>query len=161
MHVVGFRQGCPEIGEFSCKSFAEGKPRFEKFIMEDWLKLHPQLDVAEEDVIVTKRRVSAFTGSDLDVILRAFDVRHLVLAGFSTSGVLLSTVCEAADKDFRLTILSDGCIDTDQELHHNLLTKVFPKRGTVMSVDQWTDTGASADADSNIRASGVKKSNLN
>jgi len=118
--------------------------------MEEWLKLHPQLDVAENDVIVTKRRISAFTGSDLEVILRAHDIRHLVLAGFSTSGVLLSTLCEATDKDYKLTILSDGCADTDQELHHTLLTKVFPKRAAVVSVDHWTNTGASNTAVSGV-----------
>jgi nicotinamidase-related amidase len=105
--------------------------------MEEWLKLHPGLDPTEHEAIVTKRRVSAFTGSDLEVILRAYNVRHLILAGFSTSGVVLSTVCEAADKDFKLTVLSDASADPDEELHHALMTKIFVKRGDVVPVDEW------------------------
>ena len=48
-----------------------------------------------------KKRVSAFTGSDLQVVLSALEARHLVLTGLSTSGVVLSTTREASDKDGR------------------------------------------------------------
>eukprot|EP01034_Spumella_vulgaris_P030370 gene30370-37573_t len=104
--------------------------------MVEWLKIHPDLLPQDGEVTVTKRRVSAFTGSDLEVILRAYDVRHLILTGFSTGGVVLSTVCEATDKDFRLTVLSDGVADPDTEMHNILVTKYFPKRADVLSVDQ-------------------------
>ena len=52
---------------------------------------------ATGEILVTKKRISAFAGSDLDMVLRSRDVTHLVLAGISTSGVVLSTVREAAD----------------------------------------------------------------
>jgi nicotinamidase-related amidase len=65
---------------------------------------------------VVKKRVSAFSGSDLEVLLRSLDVTHLVLTGIATSGVVLSTLREAADKDYRLTVLSDGCLDGDEEV---------------------------------------------
>jgi nicotinamidase-related amidase len=35
------------------------------------------------------------------------------LAGISTSGVVLSTIREAADKDYELTVLSDCVRDLD------------------------------------------------
>ena len=135
--TVGFRQGCPEVSESSCKSFAASKQRFAAMDMNEWLKIHPDVAPREGEVTVVKRRVSAFTGSDLEVILRAYNVRHLVLTGFSTSGVVLSTVCEATDKDYKLTVLSDGCADADLDLHNSLMTKFLPKRCDVMSVDEW------------------------
>ncbi len=88
--------------------------------------------------MVTKRRVSAFTGSDLEVVLRAAEVRHLVLCGIATSGVVLSTVREAADKDYRLTVLADLCADTDPEVHSLLIGKVFPRQARVISAAEWT-----------------------
>lgn len=88
-------------------------------------------------VVVTKRRVSAFTGSDLDVVLRAGEIRHLVLCGIATSGVVLSTVREAADKDYRLTVLADLCADTDHEVHSVLMRKVFPRQAQVTSAAEW------------------------
>ena len=73
--------------------------------------------------MVTKRRVSAFAGSDLEVVLRSGEVGHLVLCGIATSGVVLSTLREAADRDYRLTVLSDLCVDPDPEVQRVLLEK--------------------------------------
>lgn len=52
---------------------------------------------APGEVTVTKRRVSAFSGSDLEVVLRARGISHLVLAGIATSGVVLSTLRPSTD----------------------------------------------------------------
>jgi nicotinamidase-related amidase len=89
-------------------------------------------------VVVTKRRVSAFAGSDLDVVLRAQSIGHLVLAGIATSGVVLSTLRQAADLDYQLTVLADGCLDADPEVHRVLLEKVFPRQAEVTSIAGWT-----------------------
>jgi len=64
---------------------------------------HPVITPTASDIVVTKRRVSAFAGSDLEVVLRTLGVRHLVLTGIATSGVVLTTLREASDKDFQLT----------------------------------------------------------
>jgi nicotinamidase-related amidase len=50
-----------------------------------------------------------------------------VLAGIATSGVVLSTLRQAADLDYRLTVLADGCLDADPGVHRVLLEKVFPR----------------------------------
>ena len=88
--------------------------------------------------MVIKRRVSAFAGSDLDVLLRARRTEHLVLAGIATSGVVLSTLRQAADLDYRLTVLADGCLDADPEVHQVLLRKVFPRQAEVTTIADWT-----------------------
>jgi hypothetical protein len=66
------------------------------------------LNPLDSEPIVLKRRVSAFSGSDLDVLLRAAKAENLVLAGIATSGVVLSTLRQAADLDFGLTVLEDA-----------------------------------------------------
>jgi nicotinamidase-related amidase len=86
---------------------------------------------------VTKRRVSAFTGSDLEVVLRARGISHLVLAGIATSGVVLSTLRQAADLDYRLTVLTDGCLDADPDVHQILLGRVFPRQAEVTTIADW------------------------
>jgi nicotinamidase-related amidase len=89
------------------------------------------------DIIVTKRRVSAFAGSDLDVVLRSLGVDALVLCGIATSGVVLSTLRQAADLDFRLTVLRDGCVDADEEVHRVLMDKLFPRQAVVELACEW------------------------
>lgn len=90
-----------------------------------------------DEPVAVKRRVSAFAGSDLDVLLRAADADSLVLTGLSTSGVVLSTIRQAADLDYRLTVLSDACADNEAEVHRILIEKVFPKQAQVTTVDEW------------------------
>ncbi|HEU5466525.1 MAG TPA: isochorismatase family cysteine hydrolase, partial [Gemmatimonadales bacterium] len=86
---------------------------------------------------VTKRRVSAFAGSDLDVVLRAGNTDTLILCGIATSGVVLSTVRQAADLDYRLIVLSDGCLDMDPEVHRVLTEKVFVRQADVKTIAEW------------------------
>lgn len=134
--VVGFRQGSPEISANN-KGFSVSKERMANANMEEWMKIHPEVWHDAKDMIVIKRRVSAFTGSDLEVVLRAKDIKHIVLTGIATSGVVLSTTREAADKDYRITILSDACADGDEEVHRVLTTKVFPRQADVITVVEW------------------------
>jgi nicotinamidase-related amidase len=135
--VVGFRQGAPEVS-MNNKSFAGMKERFAGIDMDSFMKIHADLAPADGELTVTKRRVSAFAGSDLEVVLRAFEIKHMVLTGFSTSGVVLSTTREAADKDYRLTVLADCCADPDEEVHQVLTTKILPRQADVMTVEEWS-----------------------
>ncbi|GHO87502.1 hypothetical protein KSZ_55080 [Dictyobacter formicarum] len=91
-------------------------------------------------LLSTKCRVSAFSGSDLEMVLRAQDITHLVLCGIATSGVVLSTLREAADKDYQLTVLADCCIDSDEEVQRVLLSKVFPRQVDVLQAEIWRTT---------------------
>jgi nicotinamidase-related amidase len=59
--------------------------------------------------------------------------RSEALAGISTSGVVLSTVPDAYDRDYRLIVLSDLVADRDPELHRCLIEQVFPKRAEVIT----------------------------
>jgi nicotinamidase-related amidase len=84
------------------------------------------------DIVVRKTRVGAMSTTDLDRQLRDRGITTLVLAGISTSGVVLSTVIEAADRDYRLYVLSDGTEDLDPETRDVLLGKVLPRRAQVI-----------------------------
>jgi len=108
-----------------------------KLDTEEAFKVHESVSPQPEDIIITKRRVSAFTGSDMEVVLRSLGINHLVLTGISTGGVVLSTLREASDKDYALTVLSDCCADRDEEVHRVLITKIFPRQAEVMTVDEW------------------------
>ena len=135
--TIGFRPGHPEIGASSrtfaaaaaAGRFVEGSPGTE---------IHPAVRPGPDDLRVTKRRVSAFTGSDLDVVLRGLGAGTLVLTGIATSGVVLSTLRQAADLDYQLVVLSDGCLDRDPEVHRVLTEKVFPRQAEVLTVADWT-----------------------
>jgi nicotinamidase-related amidase len=143
--TVAFRGGYPEVSERN-KSFAAiaGTGRFADG--DPGAAIHPAVAPAVGDIIVTKRRVSAFAGSDLEVVLRAGGTDSLVLAGIATSGVVLSTLRQAADLDYRLIVLADGCLDADPEVHRVLLEKVFPRQADVLRIADWTASLATTGA---------------
>ena len=133
--IFGFRKGYPEVSKNN-KSFSLLKNGTQNYT-EETVEVHPSIAPEPDDVIITKKRVSAFTGSDLEVVLRSLEIKHLVLSGLATSGVVLSTLSEAADRDYAITVLSDCCADLDEEVHRVLITKIFPKQAEVISSEEW------------------------
>lgn len=134
--TVNFRPDFPEISDNN-KSFSTIKKNMAAFSDPKAMNIYDKIKPLKKDIVVVKKRVSAFTGSDLEVVLRSLGITHLVLTGIATSGVVLSTVREAADKDYKLTVLSDSCADADEEVHRVLLTKVFPRQADVETTDSW------------------------
>jgi nicotinamidase-related amidase len=135
--TIAFRPGYPEVSPRN-RTFA-GITGTGRYIDGDPGSLiHPAIAPAPGEVVISKRRVSAFAGSDLDMVLQAGGVDRLVLAGIATSGVVLSTLRQAADLDYGLTVLADGCLDADPEVHRVLLEKVFPRQADVTTIADWT-----------------------
>ena len=96
------------------------------------------LPVEDQDVVVLKRRASAFAGTDLDLVLRARGVDTIAVAGVATSAMVAATFYDAADRGYRLTVLRDGCADSDPGVHDFFMDKVFPGRGAeVVSCADW------------------------
>jgi len=86
----------------------------------------------DDDIVVRKVRIGGLSTTDLDRQLRDRGIDTLVLAGISTAGVILSTMTDAADRDYRIYVLSDGVADADADVHRVLIYKVFPTRAHVI-----------------------------
>jgi nicotinamidase-related amidase len=76
--------------------------------------------------------VGAFSGNELEMMLRARGAETLVLFGIATSGIVLSTVRQASDLDYRLVVVRDACADADDEVHRVLMDKVLARQATVL-----------------------------
>src|SRR5215472_7381589 len=130
VHVqVGFRPGLPEVSSRNklLAAIKDSKPH-QEFFQGASGAIHPALGPEPGDIVVTKHRVSAFVGTDLAVLLRAKEIETIVMFGIATSGVVLSTLLEAADADYRVAVIADCCADVDAELHQALLNRLLPKR---------------------------------
>jgi nicotinamidase-related amidase len=86
------------------------------------------------DIVVRKTRVGAFSTTDLDRQLKERGIVTLLLAGITTSGVVLSTVRDAADRDYQLFVVADASADRDPDVHEFLVEKVFPMQAHVVRV---------------------------
>jgi len=136
--TVTFRKNYPEISDRNVLFSGVKRGQMGSFTENDAItQIYPDLAPEPDDVKIYKRRISAFAGSDLEVILRSLNIENIVLCGVATSGVVLSTTREAADKDYKITVLSDCCADSDQEVHKVLIEKILPAQARVISVRDW------------------------
>jgi len=65
-------------------------------------QIHGRLEPQPGDIVVRKTCVGAFSTTDLDQQLEDRVITTLILGGVISSGVLLSIVREAADRDYRI-----------------------------------------------------------
>ena len=139
VHVkVAFRPGVPEASPRNTfLSAVKASVPHQRFFEGDSGAVHPGIGPADSDLVVTKSRVGAFSGTDLDLLLRAQDIDTLILFGIATSGVVLSTALQAADLDYRVVILKDCCADLDPDTHSFLVEKILPRQATVISSSEF------------------------
>lgn len=137
--VTAFRPGYPENNPNNSSvpavvargEYLEGQPS---------THVHPAIAPIPGDIVLTKRRVSAFFATELDMLLRCSDIDSIVVAGLITSGAVLSTIRQAMDMDYRITVLEDCCMDRDEELHRVLVDKVFKRKTAVLTANEWIET---------------------
>ena len=131
---VGFRPGLPEVsGRNKLFASIKSSSQHQQVFQGAAGAIHPLLGPAPTDIVVTKRRVSAFKGTDLEILLRAKEIQTIILFGIATSGVVLSTLLDASDSDYRVLVVEDCCADLDSELHNALLQRLFPQRAEIVT----------------------------
>lgn len=96
--------------------------------------VHERVAPQDGDIVVRKTRVGAFSTTDLDQQLRDRNVDTLILAGISTSGVVLSTVRDASDRDYRVLVLADATADPEADVHEFLIERIFPRQADVITL---------------------------
>ena len=130
--VVRFRNGYPEVSPRN-KLFSMVKKGGRLLDGTPATEIYASVAPAPADVVLTKVRVGAFSTTALETLLRARGITSLVLLGIATSGVVLSTVRWAADMDYGLTVIADGCADFNADTHRVLLENVFPAQANVIT----------------------------
>ena len=135
IHVgIGFRPGYPEIHpEHPMFAMVRQTNRF--IAGSESAEFHESVAPRAGEIVIVKHRVSAFSGNDLEMILRSQSITHLVLFGIATSGIVLSTLRQASDLDFRCVVVKDCCFDGDEEVHRVLTEKVFARQASVVSAE--------------------------
>jgi nicotinamidase-related amidase len=127
-----FRPGYPEISGRN-KTFSQRKESGQPAVSDPTLLIHDAVKPIDGEVVVGKHRVNALYGTGLDVVLRANDIETLIILGYATSGVVLSTLRYAADLDYRLVVVEDCCADQQPDVHDFLTQRIFPRQADVVA----------------------------
>lgn len=121
----GREKGFPII--FACDSFLE-----EDFIFRGRMKPHSlrgtegsevidELKPEPTDLVLPKRRFSAFFKTDLDQTLRTFGIDTIVVTGMTTEVCVLMTALDGLSNDFSVIVLEDCCASRSKEFHQSCL----------------------------------------
>lgn len=94
-----------------------------------------ELEPAENEICIRKHRYSAFKGTDLEMILRAHDIRTVVPTGVSTNVCVESTLRDAFESTFYVCVPEDACASWDMELHAATMKTVDARFGLVTDID--------------------------
>ncbi len=112
---------------FACDSFLSNdfifKGRMKPHAIRGTVGTQPlsDLEPAEDDIILEKRRFSAFFKTDLDQTLRTMNVDTVAIGGVNTHFCVLATAFDAVCHDFHTIILEDLSAAYKYEIHRNTL----------------------------------------
>lgn len=136
--VIHFRPGYPEVPARGVFNMVRQSGMLQEGT--EGAAIHGAVTPQPGDLIVTKKRIGAASGSDLECLLRATGRTHLVLFGIATSGVVLSTARWAADADYTMNVISDCCVDRDPEVHQVLIQKVLAGMAPPLTSSEFIDS---------------------
>lgn len=102
----------------------------------DLIRLAPELNAQPSDLLITKHRWGAFTGTALHEELQRRGVTQIVLAGIATSLGVESTARSASELGYNVALVSDAMTDRSLEAHQNSLERIFPRLGEVDTTDR-------------------------
>ena len=130
-----FRPGYPEISERN-KTFSARKASGQPAVFDPLEVIHLDVRPRDGEVVVGKHRVNALFGTGLDVALTGNNIDTIILLGYATSGVVLSTTRYASDRDYRLYIVADCCADSDPEVHDFLIGRILNRQADIVTADE-------------------------
>lgn len=114
---------------FICDSHEEDDLEFKMFPKHsvagtEGAEIIDELPVREKDVIVRKKRYSAFYGTNLDVILKESDVSEVAVVGVCTSICVMDTAGDLRNRDYEVIVFKKGVADFDQKAHQFALERM-------------------------------------
>ncbi|HVB77193.1 MAG TPA: cysteine hydrolase [Candidatus Nitrosotalea sp.] len=101
-------------------------------------QLMPELGPAPTDVVInTKRRLSIYRDTDLDLVLRELGIDTVVLAGINTNTCVMCAAFESLNRDLTTIVISD-CVHSmyGDDLHYFGLQNISRCLGWVLTVDE-------------------------
>lgn len=98
-------------------------------------ELYDELDVAEDDWLVEKNRLSAFFNTKLELVLRALDTETLLIGGVLTNQCVAATSKDASFRDLKPIVVEDCTGTTFPHLHEPALEMIRVGWGEVRSLE--------------------------
>lgn len=103
---------------------------------DEGMEFIPELTPEIDELTIWKHRYSAFKGTDLDMLLRAHDIKTVVPCGVSTNVCVESTLRDAFEHSYYVCLARDACASWDMDLHNATLKTANARFGLVLNVSE-------------------------
>jgi nicotinamidase-related amidase len=122
---------------------------------EPGIAIYPEIAPRADEVVITKRRYSAFYGTDLEIILRGLGIDTVVISGVTTENCCHATARGALFRDYKVVFLSDATATFDYpdvgqgamaaaEVHRATLVILSVSTAHVMTTEEFMARTAAA-----------------
>ena len=137
VHVQNaWREGHPDINQYTpwqVDAKSAGRSTEGSWGIEFFEALAPAMG----ELVVLKRAVSGFAGTELDRLLRIHDITTIVIAGIVTNFAAEGTARDASDRGYRVVVLADCCESVTDEWHEFAVTQILPLIAQVVTADDF------------------------
>ena len=94
-----------------------------------------ELKPLEDEMVIVKRRFGAFSGTELDMMLRTFDIRYLIFTGVATNVCVETSLREASQLQYLPVLVSDACAATEPSRQQSSIDNIKEIFGWVTTSD--------------------------
>lgn len=101
------------------------------------IELYEPLAPVNGELVVRKRAVSGFVGTELDRLLLIHGISTVVIAGIVTNFAAEGTARDASDRGYRVVVLADCCESVSDEWHSFSITQILPLIAQVVTADDF------------------------
>ncbi|TFV56066.1 cysteine hydrolase [Geodermatophilus sp. DF01-2] len=135
-------QGIPSAWRLGFSDWVGGIPNVDEHGIEGskWNQFRTRVEPGDE-VVNSKKRLSAFYPTDLDFLLRQMGITTIVLTGAMTDCCILNTAFDASNRNYRVITARDLVAGTNDELEDAALKMMSLNTGLVMDgadiVEAW------------------------
>ncbi|MDP2759784.1 MAG: isochorismatase family cysteine hydrolase [Sideroxyarcus sp.] len=113
-----------------------GAKKFGALMEGSWgAEFHLKAAPISGEACLPKHRVSAFYGTPLELLLRTYGVRRVLVAGCATDMAVQAAIRDAHDRDFLAVVVSDCCMAASDD-DHNQTLRMLAKVAAVLTLDQ-------------------------
>ncbi len=133
--ILRFREGHPEISSRN-RMFARLKEAGRLKEGSEGIQVCDEIAPLASDIVMVRKRVSSFYGTELGIILASLGVDTVILTGGSTEWVVEATARAAADADYRVMVLEDCCASRTPDNHRHTIANILPAFADVISSTQ-------------------------
>jgi ureidoacrylate peracid hydrolase len=148
VHTRNWHRDATDSGPWRDRILRTSTPETRPGRADTWGAAFYEIAPRDGEEIVSKARYDAFLGTNLEMILRAREIRTVICGGVTTNVCVESTARSAHLHDFNLVVVSDCCGSPEPELHAATLENVRRHFGTVVEsrdlIEAWASPSASA-----------------